>query len=164
MRSADQILKENHVIVNSRPKTISDEELIALVGNFTPSNPDPKSRADAAYNLACLLHYIDSITTEYQKRNFKATYSPEEEAATVTSYKNKNNGKIDGEYKALLPPPYDTPAIKEGSEAAILRRVVREKSYSALPADKSEYSTETRKAYPGDGELKNAENNYIVTV
>ncbi len=161
-RSADQILKENHRIVNSRPNTISDEELIAVVGDFTPNNPDPRSRADAAYNLVRLLHYIDSITTEVRVRTNMATYNDEDAERNTTPYKYKNNGEIDGQYKSPLLPPFDESSIEKGSEAAIYHRVVKEKSYSALPADKSEYSKKTEEAYPKQVGLTRFENNYMV--
>lgn len=155
-RSAEQVLKENLEIVNSRPSSISDEALTKFVGDFTPNNPDPNSRADAAYNLVRLLHYTDSVTTEHARIALMEGSEPR--------YKYRNNGKIDGEFQSPLPPPFDETSIFPGSEAAILYRAVTEGSYSVLPADKSEYSKETKNAYPGGNDLKQHENNYKVTI
>lgn len=155
-RSADEILKENTTIVNSRPSSIPDKALIALVGDFTPNNPDPNSRADAAYNLVRLLHYTDSVTTEHAHITLMV--------GSEAQYEYKNNGKIDGEFQSPLPPPIDETSIFPGSEAAILYRAVTEGSYSVLPADKSDYSEETKKAYPGVNDMKQYENNYKVNI
>lgn len=160
-RLAGQILEENREIVNSRPKIIPDEWLIEVVGNYTPSNPDPVSQANAAYYLVRLLHYIDSLTTELSHRNHMPT-DPADPEKNFAPYQYKNNGKIDGERYSPLPPPFNYATIDAGSEAAILYRVAHERSYSALPTDKTEYSKQTKIAYPEVGALPPKKHNYEV--
>lgn len=154
-RSAEQLLKENLKIVNSRPSTISDEALIKLVGDFTPNNPDPNSRADAAYNLARLLHYVDSIQTYPGIRALMI--------GAKTHHKYKNNEKIDGQFDSPL--PLSSPRVHRGFEAAILYRVITEESYAALPSNKSEFSKKKlEKDYPEPKGLTVNKSNYIVTI
>lgn len=60
-RSAEQIILDNPILKNLGPQK---ERHLALIkerlGDWTASNPDPASRADAAYNAARVLNWIDT--------------------------------------------------------------------------------------------------------
>jgi hypothetical protein len=60
-RSADDIINANPALKNlGNQKDIKQEELKKRCGDWTSANPDPKSRADAAYNMSKVLNWIDS--------------------------------------------------------------------------------------------------------
>ena len=72
-RSAEQILNANPIVarffelMDNNPhfsKTL--EQLKALVGDWTESNKDPESRANAAYNIAKVANYIDAQPNLYR--------------------------------------------------------------------------------------------------
>lgn len=61
-RSAEQIIDENPVLKNlGNQKDIKREQLKERFGDWTDANKDPKSRADAAYNMACVLNSIKGL-------------------------------------------------------------------------------------------------------
>jgi len=61
-RSAEQIIDDNPVLKNlGNQKDIKREQLKERFGDWTDANKDPKSRADAAYNMACVLNSIKSL-------------------------------------------------------------------------------------------------------
>lgn len=61
-RSAEQIIDENPVLKNlGNQKDIKREQLKERFGDWTDANKDPKSRADAAYNMACVLNNIKAL-------------------------------------------------------------------------------------------------------
>ncbi|MCJ7925714.1 MAG: hypothetical protein MUW55_07150 [Pantoea vagans] len=61
-RSAEQIIDENPVLKNlGNQKDIKQAELKERFGDWTDANKDPKSRADAAYNMACVLNSIKGL-------------------------------------------------------------------------------------------------------
>ncbi|KAA6173355.1 hypothetical protein [Pseudomonas veronii] len=108
-RTADQIIKANPIF-NYLPRSIPVKNLYTHLGDWSINNPDPKQRADAAYNAAQVLNSIDA-----------------------RGLKNSGNGRINGEYVSFLPPPFDGAQIddNDGSEAALLKKF-SEKGYSAL--------------------------------
>jgi hypothetical protein len=60
-RSAEDIINDNPVLKNlGNEKDIKREDLKKQCGDWTDANPDPKSRADAAYNMSKVLNWIDS--------------------------------------------------------------------------------------------------------
>jgi hypothetical protein len=60
-RTAEQIINDNPVLKNlGDQKDINREGLKKQCGDWTENNPDPKSRADAAYRMAKVLNHIDT--------------------------------------------------------------------------------------------------------
>ncbi|VUD40280.1 hypothetical protein TDB9533_00063 [Thalassocella blandensis] len=60
-RSAEEIINDNPALKNlGNQKDIKRDELMKRCGDWTENNPDPKSRADAAYNMSKVLNYIDN--------------------------------------------------------------------------------------------------------
>ena len=60
-RTADEIIDANPVLKNlGDQKDIKRDLLKERCGDWTSDNPDPESRADAAYNMAKVLNHIDS--------------------------------------------------------------------------------------------------------
>jgi hypothetical protein len=63
-RSAEEIIDANPILKNlGDQKDINREGAYKQLGDFSDKNTDPKSRADAAYNAAKVLNYIDSSDT-----------------------------------------------------------------------------------------------------
>ena len=63
-RSAEQIILDNPILKNLGPQKEIHLALIKeRLGDWTASNPDPESRADAAYNAARVLNWIDTSLT-----------------------------------------------------------------------------------------------------
>ncbi|MGP3591664.1 hypothetical protein [Vagococcus sp. WN89Y] len=61
-RSAEQIIDDNPVLKNlGNQKDIKREQLKERFGDWTDANKDPKSRADAAYNMSCVLNSVKSL-------------------------------------------------------------------------------------------------------
>ncbi|MBP2169591.1 hypothetical protein J2125_002783 [Erwinia toletana] len=61
-RTADQIIDDNPVLKNlGDQKDIKRDELKQRFGDWTEDNKDPKSRADAAYNMSCVLNSIKGL-------------------------------------------------------------------------------------------------------
>ncbi|TQV84057.1 hypothetical protein FKG94_05165 [Exilibacterium tricleocarpae] len=60
-RTAEQIIEDNPVLKNlGDQKDIKREELKKQCGDWTEANPDKEDRANAAYNMAKVLNYIDT--------------------------------------------------------------------------------------------------------
>lgn len=107
-RSAEEIINENPALKNlGNQKDIKREELKKQCGDWTENNPDPKSRADAAYNMSKVLNYIDN--TQNRKGDER---------------KNAGDGNIEGITK-------DGDA-RHGTEAGMLKDFA-EKGYGSLP-------------------------------
>nr|WP_024966775.1 hypothetical protein [Pantoea sp. IMH] len=110
-RSAEQILDENPVLKNlGNQKDIKRDRLKERFGDWTESNPDPKSRADAAYNMACVLNSVKGLK--------------DREGGDRGSV--HTNGKLEGITKSG--------DARHGTEAGVLKDIA-EKGLSALPAD-----------------------------
>ncbi len=110
-RSAEQIIEGNPVLKNlGNQKDIKREELKKQCGDWTEANRDPKSRADAAYNMSKVLNYIDSN----QNRN-----GEERECA--------GDGNIEG-----ITSHGDA---RHGTEAGMLKDFA-EKGYESLPQNR----------------------------
>ncbi len=110
-RSAEAILDENPVLKNlGNQKDIKRDRLKERFGDWTADNPDPKSRADAAYNMACVLNSVKGLNDR-----------DGESRGDV-----HGNGKIEGITK-------DGDA-RHGTEAGVLKDIA-ENGLSALPAD-----------------------------
>lgn len=61
-RSAEQIIDENPVLKNlGNQKDIKRDQLKERFGDWTDANKDPKSRADAAWNMAAVLNNVKSL-------------------------------------------------------------------------------------------------------
>lgn len=61
-RSADEIINDNPALKNlGNQKDIKQDELKKRFGDWTADNPDPKSRADAAFRMSKVLNFIDNI-------------------------------------------------------------------------------------------------------
>lgn len=65
-RSALDIIRDNPILGNFRRATNSDEQLEENLkrhlGDWTPLNTNAETRADAMYNLARVLNYIDHLS------------------------------------------------------------------------------------------------------
>lgn len=61
-RSAEQIIDDNPVLKNlGNQKDIKRDQLKERFGDWTDANKDPKSRADAAWNMACVLNNVKGL-------------------------------------------------------------------------------------------------------
>ena len=61
-RSADEIINDCPALKNlGDQKDIKKEELKQRFGDWTSNNPDSQSRADAAFRMAKVLHFIDNM-------------------------------------------------------------------------------------------------------
>ncbi|MDU4093242.1 MAG: hypothetical protein E7H57_08210 [Pantoea sp.] len=110
-RSAEQILEDNPVLKNlGNQKDIKQPQLKERFGDWTANNPDPKSRADAAYNMSRVLNSVKGLNDrDGGDRGDVHT-----------------NGKIEGITKSG--------DARHGTEAGVLKDIA-EKGLSALPAD-----------------------------
>ena len=60
-RTAEQIIDDNPILKNlGNEKDINRSLAYKLLGDWTSQNPDPDARADAAFNAARVLNYIDT--------------------------------------------------------------------------------------------------------
>ncbi|QHF03064.1 MULTISPECIES: hypothetical protein [Pseudomonas syringae group] len=60
-RTAEQIIEDNPILKNlGDQKDIKRNEAYARIGDWSENNKDPESRADAAYNAAKVLNWINS--------------------------------------------------------------------------------------------------------
>jgi hypothetical protein len=108
-RSADRIIEQSLVasrFLNSHAHVPLVDELMMQVGDWTEANPDPQSRADAAYNLDKVLRFIDNLDDR------------------VLNGSLGRNGKIDGLFNAGY-------TLQDNSEASVLMEFAR-KGYSVL--------------------------------
>ncbi|WP_226477602.1 hypothetical protein [Pseudomonas sp. MWU16-30323] len=126
-RTADQIIKANPVFKNL-PASIPLADVFRHTGDWTPDNPDPDKRADAAYNAARLLNYIDDNPKEPTKNPIRFL----------------GNSEIDGEILSPLPPPFDETYLLPGSEADLLKKFSTD-GYSALPDHGTPLATDNEK-------------------
>lgn len=112
-RSAQEIIDANPVLKNlGNQKDIKRDELKKRFGDWTEDNPDPASRADAAYNMARVLNSIKGLNNrEGGARGDLA-----------------NNGKIDGITKSG--------DARHGTEAGVLKDIA-EQGLKALPGNRN---------------------------
>ena len=107
-RSADEIIDDNPVLKNlGDQKDIKRDGLKKQCGDWSADNKDPDSRANAAFNLARVLNFIDS--TEMSAGGIRD---------------NAGDGDIQGLTKGG--------DARHGTEAGMLKDFA-EKGYSALP-------------------------------
>lgn len=73
-RSAEQIIDDNPILKNlGFQKDINRKLAYERLGDWTNNNPDPEARADAAYNAARVLNWIDtSLTASGKSRENQA--------------------------------------------------------------------------------------------
>ncbi|WP_449102648.1 hypothetical protein [Pseudomonas extremaustralis] len=73
-RSAEQIIEANPILKNlGYQKDINRGLAYERLGDWTENNPDPQARADAAYNAARVLNWIDtSLTARGVSRDHQA--------------------------------------------------------------------------------------------
>jgi hypothetical protein len=98
-RSEEQIIEQSPVLKNlleNRDHYPIADDLKRQVGDWSKANPDPESRANAAYDLNKVLQFIDNTDD------------------STLSGSQSRNGKIDGFYD-------DGYKIQENSEASLLR-------------------------------------------
>lgn len=106
-RSADEIIADSPVLANlGDQKDIQIDKLKEQCGDWTSDNPDPESRADAAYNMSQVLEYIDSSS------NREGGY----------------RGEGDGDIQGIT----DDGDARHGTEAGMLKDF-GDQGYSALP-------------------------------
>ncbi|QJI32758.1 hypothetical protein HKK55_19520 [Pseudomonas sp. ADAK18] len=69
-RSAEQIINDNPILKNlGHQKDINREQAYSRLGDWSAENKDPDARADAAFNAAKVLNYIDtSLSASGQQR------------------------------------------------------------------------------------------------
>ncbi|WP_061800101.1 hypothetical protein [Serratia ficaria] len=110
-RSAQEVIDANPVLKNlGDQKDIKPDELKQRFGDWTENNPDPASRADAAYNMARVLNNIKGLNNrEGDSRGDLA-----------------DNGKIDGITKGG--------DARHGTEAGVLKDIA-EQGLKALPGN-----------------------------
>ncbi|WP_438870291.1 hypothetical protein [Pseudomonas sp. L1(2025)] len=85
----DWVDKVNGKIVVKQPErenNIYFEMAYKQLGNWTSSNPDPESRADAAYNAARVLNWIDASLSATGKSRGKEASNDVLEGFTVSGY------------------------------------------------------------------------------
>lgn len=86
-RSAEQIIEDNPILKNLGPQKQMHLKLIEeRLGDWTASNPDPESRADAAYNAARVLDWIDTSLTVTGEGRGEYTNNGVLEGYTSTGY------------------------------------------------------------------------------
>ncbi len=108
-RSAERIIEQSAVtrrFLESRDHYEVFDELKLQVGDWSDANPDPKSRADAAYHLDKVLRFIDNLDDRALKQS------------------QSRNGHIDGFSN-------DGYGITADSEASVLKAFSR-RGYEAL--------------------------------
>jgi len=111
-RSAGQIINENDVLKNlGNQKDIKVDQLKARFGDWTADNKDPKSRADAAYNMAKVLNSIKALKNRENGDRGEV----------------HTNGKIEGITKSG--------DARHGTEAGVLKDIA-EQGLSALPQNR----------------------------
>ncbi|MGB3126673.1 MAG: hypothetical protein WBB95_22920 [Pseudomonas sp.] len=108
-RTAERIIEQSPIMkrfLEGRDHYEVGDELMMQVGDWTDANPDPTSRADAAYHLDKVLRFIDNV----DERTLSASHS--------------RNGHIDGFYN-------DGYGLAHDSEASLLKAFSR-KGYEVL--------------------------------
>lgn len=97
-RSAEQIINDNPILKNlGFQKDINRELAYERLGNWTDSNPDPVSRADAAFNAARVLNWIDTSLTATGKSRGK--YSDNGDLEGITRSGDARRGTPAGMWK-----------------------------------------------------------------
>ena len=72
-RTAEQIINDNPILKNlGHQKDIKREQAYARLGDWTSHNQDPDARADAAFNAARVLNYIDTSLSASGEHRGKA--------------------------------------------------------------------------------------------
>lgn len=72
-RTAEQIINDNPILKNlGHQKDINRPLAYKLLGDWTSNNKDPQARADAAFNAARVLNYIDTSLSADGKHRGKA--------------------------------------------------------------------------------------------
>lgn len=72
-RSAEQIIEDNPILKNlGDEKDINRSLAYKRLGDWTINNPDPDARADAAFNAARVLNYIDTSLSAMGKDRGKS--------------------------------------------------------------------------------------------
>ena len=106
-RSAEEIIEDSPALANlGDQKDIQIDKLKERCGDWTEDNPDPESRADAAYNMSQVLEYIDSCKNR------------------EGGYRGPGDGNIEG--------ITDDGDARRGTEAGMLKDF-GDQGYSALP-------------------------------
>lgn len=72
-RTAEQIIEDNPILKNlGHQKDINRKSAYLMVGDWTSNNKDPQARADAAFNAARVLNYIDTSLSANGEHRGKA--------------------------------------------------------------------------------------------
>ena len=97
-RSAEQIIDDNPILKNlGHQKDINRSLAYERVGDWTSNNPDPDARADAAFNAARVLNYIDTSLSASGKPRGKSHDNGELEG--ITSSGDARRGTPAGMWK-----------------------------------------------------------------
>lgn len=97
-RSAEQIINDNPILKNlGFQKDIKRELAYERLGDWTANNPDPESRADAAFNAARVLNWIDTSLTAKGKSRGK--YSDNGDLEGITRSGDARRGTPAGMWK-----------------------------------------------------------------
>lgn len=105
-RSAEQILDDNPVLARlGDQKDIKRDLLKQQCGDWTQANSDPAARADAAYNLARVLNYIDSSTN---REGGERANAADNDIQGITSDGDARHGTEAGMLKDFAEQGYDS--------------------------------------------------------
>ncbi|WP_231988979.1 hypothetical protein [Pseudomonas synxantha] len=97
-RSAEQIIADNPILKNlGHQKDINREWAYRRLGDWTINNKDPEARADAAFNAARVLNYIDTSLSANGEHRGKAHDNGELEG--ITSSGDARRGTPAGMWK-----------------------------------------------------------------
>ena len=97
-RSAERIIEQSTVVrrfLESRDHYEVGDELMMQVGDWTESNSDPKSRADAAYYLDQVLRFIDNV----DDRTLNKSHS---RSGYIDGFHDSGYGTVEGSEASLL--------------------------------------------------------------
>lgn len=82
-RSAERIIEDNPILKKlGYQKDINRQKAYERLGDWTFNNPDPEARADAAFNAAKVLNYIDTSLSASGKDRGKASGNGDLEGIT----------------------------------------------------------------------------------
>ena len=109
-RSADQIINDNPILKNlGHQKDINRLQAYHRLGDWTSNNKDPDARADAAFNAARVLNYIDTSLSSSGEHRGKAHNNGDLEG--ITSSGDARHGTPAGMWKDFTEQGY--PALRD---------------------------------------------------
>ncbi|WP_242487086.1 hypothetical protein [Pseudomonas sp. TH32] len=93
-RSAERIIEQSSVLshfLGGHDHLAVGDDLKRQVGDWTEANPDPDSRADAAYNLDKVLRFIDNL--DDRKLNASHTRNGVVDGFSDSGYSTQDNSE-----------------------------------------------------------------------